>query len=122
MGFIQNVLGRMRSITIGMALLFIAIAIGVSSYPFDPRPVLSGAVIALFSILGTVVVIVYSQMHRDATLSNLTNTKPGELGGDFWIKLIGLGIGPVIGLLASVFPELTDFLFSWLQPGLASMK
>ena len=64
MGFIQNVLGRMRSLTIGMALLFIAIAIGVSSYPFDPRPVLSGAVIALFSILGAVVVVVYSQMHR----------------------------------------------------------
>jgi hypothetical protein len=28
----------------------------------------------------------------------------------------------VLGLVASVFPEFTDFLFSWVQPGLGSLK
>jgi hypothetical protein len=27
-----------------------------------------------------------------------------------------------LGLIASVFPEFTDFLFSWVQPGLGSIK
>jgi fumarate reductase subunit D len=122
MAFIQNILGRMRSLVMSIICMFIAISVAIASYPFDPRPVLSGMVVVLFFILGTTVVAVYSQMHRDTTLSNLMDTKPGELGGDFWIKLIGFGVGPVLGLVASVFPEFTDFLFSWVQPGLGSLK
>jgi len=61
-------------------------------------------------------------MHRDATLSHVTNTKPGELGIDFWFKILSFGIAPLFGLLTTVFPEITDFVFSWLQPGLQSIK
>jgi hypothetical protein len=122
MAFIQNTLGRMRSLVMGIICMFIAITVAISSYPFDPRPLLSGMVVTLFCVLGTTIVVVYSQMHRDTTLSNLTDTKPGELGSDFWIKLIGFGAGPMLGLIASIFPEFTDFLFSWVQPGLGSLK
>ncbi len=122
LGFIQNILGRMRSLATGIICLFISIAISVASYPFDPRPLLSGAIVALFILLGVIIIVVYSQMHRDATLSHLTNTQPGELGSEFWLKLVGFGIGPVLGLLASVFPEFSSFFFSWLQPGLNSVK
>ncbi len=120
--FIQNILGRIRSLVMGIICIFLAITVAVSSYPFDPRPVLSGIVVALFIVLGATIVLVYSQMHRDATLSNLTGTKPGELGSEFWIKLVGFGAGPVLGLVATVFPEFTDFIFSWVQPGIASIK
>ena len=61
-------------------------------------------------------------MHRDATLSLITDTTPGELGTEFWLKLIGFAAGPILGLLAATFPELTGSLFSWLQPGLESLK
>jgi hypothetical protein len=120
--FIQNILGRIRSLVMGIICIFLAITVAVSSYPFDPRPLLSGIVVVIFIVLGLTIVLVYSQMHRDATLSNLTGTKPGELGSDFWLKLVGFGAGPVLGLLASVFPEFTDFIFSWVQPGIASIK
>jgi H+/gluconate symporter-like permease len=76
----------------------------------------------LFLVLGAVIVVVYAQMHRDTTLSNVTDTTPGELGTEFWVKLIGFGVGPVLGLLATAFPELTGALLSWVQPGLDSMK
>ena len=120
--YIQNILGRLRSLVMGMVCIFLSITIAVASYPFDPRPLLSSIVVALFVTLGGIVILVYSQMHRDATLSYLTATKPGELGSDFWIKLISFGVGPVLGLIASVFPEFTDFIFSWVQPGVASLK
>jgi hypothetical protein len=120
--YIQNILGRLRSLVMGMIGIFLSITIAVASYPFDPRPLLSSIVVALFVTLGGTVVLVYSQMHRDATLSYLTATKPGELGMDFWIKLISFAVGPVLGLIASVFPEFTDFIFSWVQPGVASLK
>jgi hypothetical protein len=122
LGFIQNVLGRMRSLVMCILLLFIAATIAMASYPFDPRPSISGAMVLLFGVLTAAVVVVYAQVHRDPILSLVTNTKPGELGGDFWLKLLGFGAGPVLGLLTTLFPQLTDFLFSWVQPSLTSIK
>jgi hypothetical protein len=122
LGFIQNVLGRMRTLVMQLLFMFIAVSISVATYPFDPRSALSGAMFVLFVIIGIVIVVVYSQMHRDATLSYVTNTTPGELGTEFWFKLISFGIGPLLGLLATLFPELTGTIFNWLQPGLASLK
>lgn len=122
LGFIQNVLGRLRGIAMCILWLFVAVTVAMASYPFDPRPGISAATVILFLAVGAVIVMVYAQMHRDPILSYLTNTKPGELGIDFWFKMIAFGTGPVIGLLATVFPDLTDFLFSWVQPGISSMR
>jgi hypothetical protein len=122
LGFIQNTLGRMRTLVVGVLCLFISSTISLASYPFDPRPVVNGAMVLLFLALGAAIVHVYAQMHRDPILSLVTNTKPGALDGDFWIKLVGFGAGPVIGLIATLFPQLTDFLFSWVAPGISSAK
>jgi hypothetical protein len=122
MGFAQNLLGRIRTIVLGGVYLFIALCIAVSSYPFDPRTLLSGILLSLFVAFGGVVVFTYADMHRDATLSHITNTKAGELGSEFWFKVIGYGAAPLLGLITQVFPEWSGFLFSWLQPGLASLK
>ena len=122
LGFAQNLLGRIRTIVLGGVYLFVAATIAVSSYPFDPRPLLSGVLLSLFFAFGAVVVFVYADMHRDATLSHATNTNPGELGSEFWFKVVGYGAAPVLGLITQIFPEWSAFLFSWLQPGLSSLK
>jgi hypothetical protein len=122
MGFVQNILGRMRSMVMGILWLFVATAMAISSYPLDPRQGLSGTILALFILLGGIIFYVYAQMHRDATLSHVTNTRPGELGGDFWLKIVSFGIAPLLGLLTTIFPGIADFVFSWLQPGLQSIK
>jgi hypothetical protein len=120
MGFVQNILGRMRSMVMSILWLFVATAIAISSYPFDPRQVLSGVILVFFILLGAVIFSVYAQMHRDPTLSHVTNSK--GLGIEFWFKILGVGIAPLLGLLTTVFPEIADFVFSWLQPGLQSIK
>ena len=122
LGYAQNLLGRVRTIVLGGVYLFIALSVAVSSYPFDPRTLLSGILLVLFVAFGGVVVFTYADMHRDATLSHVTNTKPGELGSEFWFKVIGYGAAPLLGLITQVFPEWSGFLFSWLQPGLSSLK
>jgi hypothetical protein len=114
MGFVQNILGRMRSMVMSILWLFVATAIAISSYPFDPRQGLSGTILALFILLGGIIFYVYAQMHRDATLSHITNTTPGELGADFWFELLSFGVAPLLGLLTTVFPGIADFVFSWL--------
>ena len=122
LGFIQNVLGRLRTMTVTITLLLIAATIATSTYPFDPRQALSAVLIILFVIVGVVIVKVYADMHRDATLSHVTNTTPGELGTEFWFKIVGFGLAPLLGLLTRIFPSMTDFIFSWLQPGISSLK
>ena len=122
LAFIQNILGRLRTIALGSLWLFIGATLAVSSYPFDPLNVLGVIFLTVFIGFGGVTVLVYSQMSRDATLSHITNTKPGELGFDFWVKLLGFGLGPLIGLLTTLFPSITDFAFSWLQPSVAALK
>jgi hypothetical protein len=122
LGFIQNVLGRVRSLVSGIIFLFVALALGITTYPFDPRPLLNGFIVVLFLVLGFFIFTVYAEMFRDATLSRLTDTNPGELGSEFWLKVIGFGVGPVFSLLASIFPAFANFFFSWMQPGVSSLK
>jgi hypothetical protein len=107
---------------LGIVWLFVGITACVSLYPFDPRPLVSGTMILLFLALSLTVLEVYSEMHRDSTLSNVTNKEPGELGSEFWLRIIQLAAVPLLGLLASVFPGIADFLISWLQPGINALK
>ncbi len=122
LGFIQNTLGRMRTIILGSLFLFVATTFAVSSYPFDPLPVLGGMFLAVFAIVGGTLVIVFAQMHRDATLSYITNTEPGELGAQFWLHLLTFGIGPLLGLLTTLFPSITDFASTWMQPSTQALQ
>ncbi len=121
-GFIQNILGRIRTIVLGSLWLFVATTLAVSSYPFDPLPTLGGIFLAVFVIIGTTMILIYAGMHRDATLSYITGSEPGELGGEFWRQLFTFGIGPLLGLLTTLFPSITDFVVSWLQPSSQAIK
>jgi hypothetical protein len=122
LGFVQNILGRLRTMAISIVVLSVSCCIAISCYPFDPRQALSAAMIALFMMSSATLVFVYAGMHRDATLSHVTNTTPGELGYEFWMKLLVFVAPPLLGLLTRVFPGMTDFFFAWLQPGLSSLK
>ena len=121
-GFIQNILGRIRTIVLGSLWLFVATTLAVSSYPFDPLPTLGGIFLVVFAIVGSTMILIYAQMHRDATLSYITGSEPGELGGEFWRQLFTFGVGPLLGLLTTLFPSITDFVLSWLQPSSQAIK
>ena len=122
LAFIQHILGRLRTIALGSLWLFVGAAFAVSSYPFDPQNVLGGIFLAAFEVIGGLTGLVYAQMSRDATLSHITNTRPGRLGVDFWIRLVAFGVGPLIGLLTTLFPSISDFVYSWLEPGVQALK
>jgi hypothetical protein len=122
LGFIQNTIGRIRSMAIGMLSLFLGMTLAVASYPFEPRQALGRLFVGLFLISGITVAYVYASMLRDATLSYVTDTNPGELGWQFWGRLLTFGLGPLIALLTTLFPSLTDFLVSWVQPGSQALK
>lgn len=120
--FIQNIVARMRTMTLSMIFLFVTVCFAVSFYPFVPRTEISVWMILNLALIGCGIAYVYAGMERDEILSYMANTKPGRLGGEFWIKMVGFLAAPVIGILTTQFPSITDTVLEWLQPGLDAIK
>jgi hypothetical protein len=120
--FLVTVLLRMRTMIICAIGLYVFLVLSVNAYPFEPHPALQTLSVILIVLLGAGVAYAYSQMHRDAVLSRLTSGEPGELGWDFWLKLASAAAIPLFSLIATQFPEINQFLFSWLQPALEAVK
>jgi len=49
----------------------------------------------MFVAIAAVVYTMFAEMHRDSILSHLTKKAPGELGADFWIRILGFGVVPI---------------------------
>ncbi len=115
-------LRRLQTLILAMAGVFVFVLISYSSYPFESRESFHAMLISIFFIISLVVGIVYGQMYANPLLARITNTKPGELGLDFWVRLGTFVFVPLLSLLSVQFPEINNFLFSWLQPALQSIK
>jgi hypothetical protein len=115
-------LRRLQTLILAIAGVFVFVLISYSSYPFESRESFHVLLISIFFGISLVVGIVYGQMYSNPLLSRITNTKPGELGLDFWVRLGTFVFVPLLSLLSVQFPEINNFLFSWLQPALQSIK
>jgi hypothetical protein len=121
-GYLQNILARMRTMVLSMAGIFAAVALSVAFYPYTPRPLIALSLMLVLAVLGVVVAFVYAGLDRDSTLSHITNTTPGSLGIAFWIRIASFVGVPALGLIVAQFPEITDFVVSWVQPSMSAMK
>ncbi len=121
-GYLQNLLGRMRTMVLSITGIFAAIAMAVGFYPYTPRPIISLSLVFLLLVIGCVVGAVYAGLDRDSTLSHITNTQPGSLGAQFWLRMISFIGVPAMGLIVGQFPEITDFVFSWVAPTMNAVK
>ena len=55
--------------------------------------------------------------NRDSRLKRFS----GELNAEFYLRLVGYGALPVLGVLTSQFPAVSNFVLSWLQPTLEAL-
>lgn len=101
---------------------FILAAIALNCYPFQGENYFRWWLTVIFIIVGTIVVKVFVQMSRDVTLSLLTDTKVGSVDGNFYVRVVSAGALPVLTVIASQFPSVGRFLFSWIQPALSALR
>jgi hypothetical protein len=120
--FILIVIVRMRSLVVAIGGMYIFVMLSLSIYPFQPQVGIRLSLIALLVFIVSAVGMVYAQMHRDATLSYITDTRPGELGGDFWVRISAFMVLPILSLIASQYPEIGGVLNSWIEPALGALK
>jgi hypothetical protein len=120
--FIGYTLRIMRGFLGFISSAFILLVVALCVYPFEGQRYIEFAIVCLFVMAGATVGTVFAQMDRDPLLSRLNETKPNQLGLSFVYRMISYGALPLITLLASLVPNIGNFLQSWLQPALQSLK
>jgi hypothetical protein len=120
--FLTVVLVRIRTLIMAIGGMYVLLLIGTGLYPLEPKATVQLTLVALLVFVTVVVALVFAQIHRDSTLSNITDTKPGELGADFWMRITGFLALPLLSLFASQFPSVNRFFYSWLQPAIEALN
>jgi hypothetical protein len=120
--YVRMVLLQIRSRLVTAAMLYLFLVWAGTSYPYLNRHALLIGLAAILGILSFAVILIYASINRDPILSRTTNHTPGQLDPDFYLKTASLVGVPLIGFVASQFPEVSSFLFSWLEPGMAAVK
>lgn len=122
MSLIRAVLANMRHLMTFFTLTFVLTIVAWNSYPFQPRQIVDWLITGLLIFMGSGVIWVFAQMHRDPILSRVTDTKPNELGWDFYFRIATYGAIPVITWLAYEFPNLGSTIYRFVQPGSSVFK
>ena len=120
--FSRMVLAQIRTRLMTAAVLYFFLVSACTSYPFLNRHLILIALSVTLGILSAVGITIFASINRDAVLSRVTKNTPGELDWDFLIKTASLIGIPILTFVASQFPEFGSFLFSWIQPGMNSLK
>jgi len=120
--FLRAMLVRIRTMIAAIGWMYVFLLIGITLYPFEPKSFIQVVLVILLVVIVLAVGTVFVQIHRDPVLSDLTDTTPGQLGTDFWIRIVSFTAVPLLTLLASQFPSINRFIYSWLQPGLQALN
>jgi hypothetical protein len=118
--FLLYGVSQVRNLLLFLSSGFVLLVISVNSYsPQSPR-LIGRLLLALFVLVGAVIWKCLTGMERDPILSRIAGTAPGKLTLESYVKIFGYGALPVLGLLASQFPSISSFLYSWIAPSLQS--
>jgi hypothetical protein len=115
-------LTRIRSLIVAIGGMYVLILIGATQYLFEPRAAIQLLLAALLAYIVAVVGLVFAQIHRDAILSRLTDTQPGELGRDFWVRMASFVALPLFSLFASQFPSVNRLFYSLIRPAIEALN
>jgi hypothetical protein len=122
LSLIRSVLANLRYLMIFVSASFVLAIWAWNSYPFQPSQLGDLLFTGLLAVLGSGVVWVFAQMHRNVILSRITETRANELGWDFYLRVISFGALPVITWLAYQFPDVGNILYKFLEPGAPVIK
>jgi hypothetical protein len=100
--------------------LILAIA-SLMSYPFEPHHFIMTAISTCFFVMSGVFLFALIQMNRNAIISYLSGTKPGQIDGNL-LHVASFGALPLVTVLSAQFPTIGGFLFAWVKPALEAIK
>jgi hypothetical protein len=120
--YIRHVLRQMRSLLWFIVIDFVLTVLALSSYPFQSTSLVTVLCVGTLLILGSGIGVVFAQMDRDAILSSLSSSTKNEIGKPFYMRLASFGALPLLTVLATRFPTISQFLSGWVQPALEALR
>jgi len=120
--FILYGIRQIQNLVMFLSIGFVLLVFSMSSYSFQAPQFIGRLLLALFAVIAAVIWTCMSGMERDPIISRIGGTEPGKLNTEFYFKLIGYGGLPLLGLLASQFPSISNFLLSSIEPALEALK
>ena len=112
----------MRYLMIFVSVSFALAMVAWNSYPLQPRQFGDGLFTGGLVLIGSGMVWVLAQMHRNPILSRITDTKANQLGWDFYLRIASYGAVPVLAWLTYQFPDIGSLISKFLQPVVPVIK
>lgn len=119
--FLIYVLRQIQNLLWYLSIGFLLLVISMNAYTFQSPQTIGRFLLFMFLALGCVLWRSLAKLERDPILSRIAGNTPGELNAEFYLRLVGYGALPVLGVLTSQFPSISSFVFSWLQPTLEAL-
>jgi hypothetical protein len=114
--FLQYVLAHMQNLVVFVTAGILLMLGAVLSYPFQPMSPLLIFNWVTIVIVVTVTMLIFVQMNRNATLSLLSGTNPGELNwnSQFILQVLIHGLVPLLAITGAQFSDSLQELMKWL--------
>jgi hypothetical protein len=114
--YIGYILHQLQNLLVGSSVCFALLMLALNSFAFQAPQTLFHLASATFLIGGIFVLKALAQMERDPILSRLSGSKEGELGKDFYIRVLTFGTLPILTVLATEFPSIGQYISSLVKP------
>jgi hypothetical protein len=123
LGIVSQYAAHLRNLATFLALAPLLLVWAVMSYPFIPQQYMLVYLWGAWATIVTGVVYVYIQMDRDAFLSHVSRTRPNHVTFDatFFTSILALVV-PILGVILTQFPFISDSLNQWLGPILRVLR
>ena len=118
-GFIRYVFSQIQnslwSATTGVFILLL----GVAAYHFQPQRAVYVLIWSVVVIMAGWTIYVFADMERDTILSKIGDSTPGEVSvfkGGLFGRAVAYAGAPLITLVLTQFPDISQPLRGWLEP------
>lgn len=116
--YLRYVFAHLRNCLMGTMGTGLLLLLAVSSYKFEPKQFLSFVVWAGLAVAALLTLWIFLQMDRSPTLSRIGGTTVGQVTLDrtFVANVFLYGAVPVLGVIATQFPEVGQVLGQIVDP------
>lgn len=119
--YIRYVMLHLRNLLTFVTFGYVLLALSLGSYPFLAPRATAWFLSLLLIGLSIPVVLTFLQMSRNTVLSKLSTDESGKSDWSVTARTASFAALPLLSMLASHFPFVGRYVFSWLQPALKSL-
>jgi hypothetical protein len=121
LAYIRYIIRHLRNLLSFLTTGFLLMTLALNCYPFQMLNLIRWSITLIFLIIAAVLIYVFQKMNRNEILRRVTDTPAGAVDKDLFGRVISAGALPVLAVVASHFPSVGRFLFSWVQPAIAAL-